>query len=318
MTVLVMGEALCDLVPAPDGSLTPLPGGAPANVAAGVSALGVRAVFAGTLGDDDFGDLNAARLAAAGVDLSLCARSPLPTALAVAGVSEAGTRYAFHLHDTATFRLTAVTGNLSSFSAVYVGGLAAVVPPAAAAVLATARAAAEQTVLAVDPNVREDRTLDREESLHRLRDLCTLAHLIKASDEDAELLWPSQTPDAACRRLAQDGRLVVLTRGARGSTAFLRDTPPVSVPAAPVTVIDTIGAGDAFMAALLTHLPRSPADLSADEARALLEQGSLAAAAVCGHAGADLREAPALGARAAAQRPVRPGSQQSNAPSKCP
>lgn len=289
--VLVVGEALIDLIPAPDGSLTPSPGGAPANVAAGLSRLGTRAVFAGTLSSDALGGLLRRRMTDAGVDLTHCGESGHPTALAVASPQSHGTRYDFHHQDTATFRLTPRTDGLDGFSAVYVGGLAAVVDPAAGAVLATARAAARETVLAVDPNVREDRSLDRADALRRLRELCELAHLVKASDEDMSLLWPGEAPEAACRRLAAGGRLAVLTLGARGSVAFLPDGRPLRIPAVPVEVVDTIGAGDAFMAALLGGLARfdrGPADLAPAAVLELLHRAATAAAEVCAQTGADL------------------------------
>lgn len=290
-SVLVVGEALIDLIPSPDGSLAPSPGGAPANVAAGISRLGTRAAFAGTLSTDAFGSLLKRRLTDAGVDLALCEESDRPTALAVASPQPHGTRYDFHHHDTATFRLTPHTGGLDGFSAVYVGGLAAVVHPAAGAVLATALAAARETVLAVDPNVREDRSLDRADALRRLRELCDLAHVVKVSDEDASLLWPGEAPGAACRRLSAGGRLVVLTLGAQGSMGFLPDAAPIRVPAVPVEVVDTIGAGDAFMAALLAGLVRldsRPADLAPPAVVNLLHRAATAAATVCGRAGAAL------------------------------
>ena len=98
----------------------------------------------------------------------------------------------------------------------YAGGLAAVVEPAAQAVASTAQAAARHSLLVVDPNVREDRTIDPGRSLGLLRELCELAHVVKASDEDLLRLWPDTDPDETCRRLAAGGRLVVLTRGAAG------------------------------------------------------------------------------------------------------
>ncbi|MFD3941820.1 carbohydrate kinase [Streptomyces sp. NPDC058579] len=289
--VLVMGEALTDLVPEENGTLRPQPGGAPANVAAQLARLGVRTAFAGTLGEDDFGRRNERRLRGFGVELDLCGRSGRPTALAVADPSEEGTRYHFHLRDTATFELPDVVGRLRDFSAVYVGGLAAVVPPAADVVLATARAAARHSMLAVDPNVRTDRTLDPESSLRRLRELCALAHVVKVSDEDARLLWPGDAPEVPCRKLAAEGRLVLLTRGARGSSAFLPGDVHVSVPAVPVTVTSTIGAGDAFMAAVLAVLVRGgalrgggPAAMTAAQAREALEYAASVAADVLGRA----------------------------------
>ncbi|MFJ5223402.1 PfkB family carbohydrate kinase [Streptomyces sp. NPDC088400] len=254
--VLVMGEALIDLVPSPDDpeTLRAQPGGAPANVAAGLARLSTPSWFAGALGGDGFARMIEQRLASAGTRLGLCARSELPTTLAVADPGPDGTGYHFHLADTATFQLPDRSAEVAEFAAVYVGGLGAVVEPAAEAVAATARAGAEQSLLVVDPNVREDRTLDPELSVRRLRELCSLAHVVKASDEDLGRLWPDTDPDETCRRLAGEGRLVVLTRGARGSTAYSGSAEPVSVPAVPVEVVNTIGAGDAFMAGVLHWL----------------------------------------------------------------
>ncbi|MFH9230746.1 carbohydrate kinase [Streptomyces globisporus] len=290
-SVLVLGEALVDLVPADEDIAVRVaqPGGAPANVAVGLARLGGRPSFVGGLGDDAFGSRIEAWLTGAGVDLSLSARLPLPTALAVADPGDHGNTYRFHLGDTATFALPDRTAEATRFGAVYVGGLAAVVEPAAEVVAATARAA-HGGVLAVDPNVREDRTLDPVRSLERLRELCALARVVKASDEDLVRLWPDAEPEASCRRLAGQGRLVVLTRGARGATAYVQDAPAVSVPALAVRVVNTIGAGDAFMAGMLAWLGSETGwrtELSGTEARAMLEYAAATAASVCARAGTE-------------------------------
>ncbi|OCC12483.1 PfkB family carbohydrate kinase [Streptomyces sp. PTY087I2] len=290
--VLVLGEALVDLVPAGDDAAVRVaqPGGAPANVAVGLARLGGRPSFVGGLGDDAFADDIEAWLTGAGVDLSLSARSPLPTALAVADPGVHGNTYRFHLGDTATFALPDRAAEVTRFGAVYAGGLAAVVGPAAEVVAATARAAARGGVLAVDPNVREDRTLDPVRSVERLRELCALARVVKASDEDLVRLWPDAEPEASCRRLAAQGRLVVLTRGARGAVAYVQDAPAISVPARPVRVVNTIGAGDAFMAGVLTWLGAETGwrtELSGEEAQAMLEYAAATAASVCARAGTE-------------------------------
>ncbi|MET7620121.1 PfkB family carbohydrate kinase [Streptomyces sp. NPDC005408] len=284
-SVLVLGEALIDLVPVPGEpeTLRAQPGGAPANVAAGLARLGRPVSFAGALGGDSFARSIERRLAGAGVDLTLCAQSGLPTALAVADPGETGTGYHFHLQSTATFRFPDRAAEVGRFGAVYVGGLAAVVDPAAQAVASTAEAAARRSLLVVDPNVREDRTLDRGRSLALLRDLCELAHVVKASDEDLLRLWPDTAPDETCRRLAAGGRLVILTRGPHGATAHTPSGPPVSVPAVPVAVVNTIGAGDAFMAGTLAWLGTTGGwerMLSPDRAVSMLEFAAQVAASV--------------------------------------
>ncbi|RYJ29309.1 fructokinase [Streptomyces sp. L-9-10] len=294
--VLVMGEALIDLVPVPDEPELnrAQPGGAPANVAAGLARLGTPSWFAGALGGDGFARMIERRLVSAGTELGLCARSELPTTLAVADPGPDGTSYHFHLQDTATFRLPDHSAVVDRFAAVYVGGVAAVVEPAAGAVAATARAGAERSLLVVDPNVREDRTIDPELSVRRLRELCALAHVVKASDEDLARLWPDTDPDETCRRLAGEGRLVILTRGAKGSTAYAGSSEPVSVPAVPVEVVNTIGAGDAFMAGVLTwlsangvHREGGVAGLPRDRVEEMLVLASRVAASVVAQTGTE-------------------------------
>ncbi|MER8069888.1 PfkB family carbohydrate kinase [Streptomyces sp. NPDC094034] len=294
--VLVMGEALIDLVPVLDEpeSYRAQPGGAPANVAAGLARLATPSWFAGALGGDGFARMIEQRLVSAGTELGLCARSELPTTLAVADPGPDGTSYHFHLQDTATFRLPDHSAVVDRFAAVYVGGVAAVVEPAAGAVAATARAGAERSLLVVDPNVREDRTIDSELSARRLRELCELAQVVKASDEDLARLWPDADPDETCRWLAEEGRLVILTRGAKGSTAYAGGAEPVSVPAVPVEVVNTIGAGDAFMAAVLTwlsangpHREGGVAGLSRDRLAEMLVLASRVAASVVAQTGTE-------------------------------
>ncbi|WP_327121435.1 PfkB family carbohydrate kinase [Streptomyces sp. NBC_01341] len=288
--VLVLGEALIDLVPMDGDGATRAArfGGAPANVAVGLARLGTRAVFAGGLGGDGFARTIEERLREAGADVTLCARSDLPTALAVAEPGYRGTGYHFHLQDTATFRLPDLSARAGHFGAVYVGGLAAVVEPAASAVRATAAAAARHSLLVVDPNVRRDRTLGTDDGAAALRELCALAHVVRASDEDLERLWPGADPAETCRALAAGGRLVILTRGARGSTAYTATGPPVSVAATPVDVVDTIGAGDAFTAGFLSRmgaLGPFTAEPDPERLRDMLSYASRAAASVCGSAG---------------------------------
>ncbi|MGX6745135.1 PfkB family carbohydrate kinase [Streptomyces xantholiticus] len=289
--VLVPGEALIDLVPEPDDpeTLRAQPGGAPANVAVGLARLGTPVAFAGTLGGDAFAGSIERRLSGAGVDLSLCGRSVLPTTLAVADPGRDGTAYHFHTDRTATFELPDRTVDVPRFGAVYAGGLAAVVEPAASVVAATARAAARHSLLVVDPNVREDRTLEAGRSTGLLRELCTAAHVVKASDEDLARLWPGREPHASCRELARGGRLVVMTRGARGSTAYTAAGAAVAVPAEPVEVVNTIGAGDAFMAGMLAWLAAESwrLDLPPDRAEAMLGHASHIAASVCAQAGTE-------------------------------
>ncbi|MGW7365024.1 PfkB family carbohydrate kinase [Streptomyces sp. NPDC054841] len=314
--VLVLGEALIDLVPvAQDPELRRAqPGGAPANVAVGLARLGTPASFAGGFGGDAFGRTVEEWLRSAGVGTELCARSSLPTALAVADPGPQGNGYHFHLRDTATFRLPEVTAReVSGFGAVYAGGLAAVVEPAAGTVAVAAREAAEHGLLVVDPNVRGERG-EADGGRELLRELCTLAQVVKASDEDLALLWPGTDPEVSASRLAGEGRLVVMTRGARGGTAFTPSAAPVSVPAVPVAVVNTIGAGDAFMAGVLAWLAAAgllrrgvPAGIGAEPAGAMLAYAAGVAAAVCARSGGCVPPVHAPAAPSSAPAPAGNG-----------
>ncbi|MFI1401102.1 PfkB family carbohydrate kinase [Streptomyces sp. NPDC020681] len=289
--MLVLGEALIDLVPIRQGDPTALRaqlGGAPANVAVGLARLGMQVAFAGTLGGDAFADIIERQFTSAGVDLSLCGRSDLPTTLGVAHPGPQGAAYHFHTQRTATFDLPDRTSEMPRFHAVYVGGLAAVVEPAAFAVAAMARAAAHWRLLVVDSYVCEDRTLEPVHSLNRLRELCEAADVVKARYEDLARLWPYREPEASCLKLARGGRLVVMTRGARGSIAYSHGRDPISVPAATVAV-NTIGAGDAFMAGVLSWLSADSwrLDLPAGRTAAMLAYASRVAAFVCAQSGVE-------------------------------
>ncbi|MBM9624521.1 sugar kinase (plasmid) [Streptomyces zhihengii] len=286
-----MGEALVDLVPASGEKqlYRAQPGGAPANVAVGLARLGGRSHFAGGIGADGFAQQLEQWLTGSGVDHSLCRRSLLPTALAVTDPGHDGNAYHFHTERTATFDLSDLSPEVHRFDAVYVGGLAAILEPAASVVASTARAAASRSLLVVDPNVREDRGVDAQRSLKRLRTLCEEADVVKASDEDIARLWPDRDPEASCRRLASGGRLVVMTRGARGSTAYALAREPVSVPAARVKLVNSIGAGDAFMAGVLTWLSAHAwrLDLPAGQTSAMLAYASRVAGSVCAQSGTE-------------------------------
>jgi len=119
--------------------------------------------------------------------------------------------------------------------------------------------------------------------------------LLKVSDEDLRLVWPGVEPaDFAARALAQGAKLVVVTRGGEGATGWTA-TGRVDVPPVAVQVIDTVGAGDTFQAALLTWLAERDAlsapalaALSKDALGSALGFAARAAAITCSRRGADM------------------------------
>jgi fructokinase len=233
-----------------------LPGGGPANTAVALARLGTRARFLGRLSGDVFGEMFRARLAASGVDLSAAVAAAEPSTLAVAALDESGrAAYTFYAQGTADWQWTRDEldlARLGTASCLHTGSLALVKQPGAAAVEEfAAAAAAERVTVSIDPNVRPSLAARDDYQVERW---CAYADVLRLSDDDLAFLLPGTTAEAACDRWhAAGARLIVVTLGEKGALVSL-DGERATVPAVPVEVADTVGAGDAFTAGLLHHL----------------------------------------------------------------
>jgi fructokinase len=250
--IVVGGEALVDLV-----DERPIPGGGPFNTAIALGRLDVPVAYLGTLSHDDYGSLLARLLAEAGVDTSLVRWSDAPTPLAVVHQDgNGGNTYSFQLAGTSFTDLPpeTVPALPASATAIHVGTLAlAIDPPAAAYETLLAREAGRRTIV-LDPNVRP--AVFGDQSLYRARfeRLATLVDVVKLSADDAAWIYPDVELEAVLERVLGLGpRLVAITMGTDGAIAASADG-RAQVPAIPVTVVDTVGAGDSFGAALLAAL----------------------------------------------------------------
>lgn len=249
--VLVVGEALIDVVLRADGSVVEHVGGSPANVAVGLSRLGHPVSLATHLGDDEHGRMIAehvSRERVALVGAPTAARTP--TATATLDASGAAT-YEF---DLAWELATGV--QLDAVGHLHTGSIGATMEPGASAVLTTAQQARSRATLSYDPNVRPTLMGAAHDVRAKVEQLIGLADVVKASDEDVAWLYAG-APVAEVLRLW--GRLgpsvVVVTRGAAGAVVGLPGTGEVASVAAPsARVVDTVGAGDSFMAGLLSGL----------------------------------------------------------------
>ncbi|MGV9310786.1 carbohydrate kinase family protein [Streptomyces sp. NPDC003691] len=291
--IVVAGEALIDLVPlaapepgGPLPALVPRPGGGPYNTAIALGRLGGPAAFCSRVSADGFGDALVAGLAAAGVGTAYVARGPEPTTLAVATVGPDGSAgYSFYAGGTAD-RLFELPPPLPPETrAVAFGTCSLVLEPGASAYEALLRRESRlgRCVL-LDPNVRPALIPDAAAYRERFRSWLPYVSVLKLSEDDAA--WLGGVPEGP--------GAVVLTRGAAGLTVRTRGGVRVSVPAVPVEIADTIGAGDTVNAALLHGLAARDA-LSADT-MAVLGPG-------------DWYEILALAARAAAVTCSRPGAE---------
>ncbi|MEU6148255.1 carbohydrate kinase [Streptomyces sp. NPDC047081] len=254
LPVLVVGEALVDVIVDPDGSGRNHPGGSPANVALGLGRLGHPVRLATRVGRDDFGDLLRKHLENSGVELSPGSVVDTATSTATAVLDAAGAaRYTFDI-DWALSGTVEETLRDSPPRHVHTGSIATALSPGADQVLTTLHALRGSATVSYDPNLRPALLRSPTEERERVEQLVTLSDVVKASEEDLAWLHPGETPDVTAARWARSGpALVVLTRGADGATVWWRngrqDIAPVRV-----QVADTVGAGDAFMAALVSRL----------------------------------------------------------------
>ena len=293
--IVVCGEALIDMIHNGDGTQRAAPGGGPFNTARALARLGVPTAFLGRLSDDAFGRELAGLLAADGVSLALASIGPERTTIAIADVDSAGfAEYEFLFEGTSAPNLTieALPAQLDSdVKALHLGTLGLVLEPLASTLVELLRQEHDGRLVMLDPNIRAGLIPDVEYR-DRLRDVISQSTIVKASEADLAWLYPDLDVEKAAEEMLGEGvGLVVVTLGARGALAAHRDL-RVSVRAPEVHVVDTIGAGDAFGAALLAWLHDHAAirpDLSLEEAEltAALTFACLAAALTCTRAGAE-------------------------------
>jgi fructokinase len=280
--VFVIGEALTDIVRTAD-EITELPGGSPANVAYGLGLLGVDTTFLTHLGDDERGRRIAARLEGVLLAPGSLSAARTSTAAATLDVTGAAT-YAFDLDWSLPADSVAPPARV-----VHTGSIASFLSPGADRVAALVRHAAPGAIITYDPNIRPSIIGNRDENIGRFEAMGSLATVVKLSDEDAAWLYPHLRIDEILRQvLALGARLAVVTLGGAGSILMTRET-RLEVPSVPVTVVDTIGAGDTYMASLIfSLLELDPSSASEADLRQMGRRAAAAAAITVSRAGADL------------------------------
>lgn len=250
--VLVVGEALVDIVHRRDGSVDEHAGGSPLNVAIGLARLGHEVQFASRFGRDRYGEIIRAHLARESL-LSLTPGTDqaehTSTARATLDVRGAAT-YEFDLvWDVAAALDHAPVGHL------HTGSIGATVYPGALAVYQRAKEVRETGTISYDPNARPTLMGTPEQALGLIEPFVALSDVVKASDEDLLWLYPDQRPeDVMARWIDQGVCLAVLTLGGLGALAMTADGRSERMPAEGASVIDTVGAGDSFMSGLISGL----------------------------------------------------------------
>ena len=290
--VLVVGEALVDIVKRQDGSTETFPGGSAANVAVALARLGRDAGFVTSFADDEHGRLIAEHLAASGVRLETDPHVIPRTSSALATLQADGSaRYTFDID----WRIGAVEVSDPPL-AVHACSLGAVLTPGCDDVRALMARLRPTSTTSYDVNMRPSVTGVGPPIAKTVESTVALSDIVKASDEDLEALYPGvYEDDAAARLLALGPAAVVVTRGAEGAVWY-SGTLRVSDPGVPVHVADTIGAGDTFGAAMLDELGtrgflgggvEAIASMTRDDVAGVLAFATRAAAVTVSRPGAD-------------------------------
>jgi fructokinase len=265
--VVCLGELLFDFVALEDSprleqatTFHRAPGGAPANVAVALTRLGTRSSFVGKIGGDAFGRSLRQTLAAEGVDLrGLVEDGAARTPLAFVGSDGQGGRSFVFYHDgmaDTLLRPDEVNRDLIGGARVFhFGSVTLAAEPSASATLAAARCARESGCLvSFDPNVRLELWDSPERALECILNALHMVDVVKVSSDELEFLTGTSDPVQACCRLREPGpTLAVVTLGADGCY-YDASTHAGHVPGVRVKAVDSLGAGDAFVAGLLAGI----------------------------------------------------------------
>ena len=283
--VACLGDLVMDLVPE-GGLLAPSPGGAPGNVAAGLAKLGRRVAMLAKVGDEGFGREIIATLSRYGVDTSGIVADPLcKTRLSVVTLSPEGERsFIFYKDNPADAMLRAEeidSTKIADARILHVGSLLLASPVAAEAQRHAMEVARRHgRLISADPNLRPSLWPDSATMIAACRELVASAQIVKLSEDELLTLSGEDSIDAAVRKLWHpELRLLAVTKGAAGAVLFTAKH-HVTCDGYRVATIDTLAAGDAFMAALLSDFLDTGPDTENEARLALILRRACAAGAL--------------------------------------
>ena len=297
--IVCCGEALIDMLPRTSAQgvavYQPCNGGSIFNTAIALGRLGIKTGFFSGLSTDFFGDSLKAGLEASHVNLKYTKIWDKPSTLAFVKLDNGHARYSFFDDNSAGRMLTKkdLPKLGSDVEALHFGSISLIPEPGASTLEALMKREAKKRVICFDPNIRPSVIKKRREYLARANRLVALCDILKISDEDVK--WITGKDDlagAAKKWLKAGAKVVIITKGGSGVEAFTKKF-SVSHPSKPVTVVDTVGAGDTFTAGILA---------------ALSQAGKLTKAGVAGLDEATLHDAISFAARAAAVTVSREGA----------
>ena len=299
--LLSCGDALVDFLPvkSADGrdATVSVVGGSCLNIAVGVARLGAPAGFVGGISTDLFGRMIADHASASQVDLRYATRSAHQTTLAFVRHVGGEPQYAFYDEATASRNWSYQRGSipLDEIEAIHVGSTTLANDNGAIQALAMIEDVGGSTTISFDPNCRPNLVRHKARYVDQMNAFAAAADIVRMSDADFEFLYGGNDYGERAKSLIAAGTsLVVVTRGINGAQAWHKAAGLVKVEAPTISVMDTIGAGDSFQAALLFALRAigrikrgALAEMNAGELDRALSFASACAAVTCSRAGAD-------------------------------
>jgi fructokinase len=301
-SVLVIGEALVDVVHGINGEIKNIPGGSPANTAVALARLGTKTYMKARTSSDQFGTEIRNYLTNQNVNLDFSLVVDSPSSVIDAFIQKDGSaKYEANLNGAADYGWTFAELDQaidSDIQIVQLGSLTSYVEPGATNVekwFAQLRQS-NKYLLTFDPNIRHPLDGQNEKDVrNRAKKLASLSHVVKASDEDLNWIFSNDNPkDSAINIIKSGASLVFVTLGKKGAFVVNKKLEIIEVPAKEIEVIDTIGAGDTFAAALITQLLENSwinenalEKLNSADLTGVLTNCALAATITCSRQGAN-------------------------------
>jgi fructokinase len=265
LLILCCGEALIDMIPdqtvLAEPCFIPKVGGAVFNTAIALGRLSSDVALFTGVSNDLFGQMIQQELQNSRVKTTFLSRRNNQSSLAFVRLENGQADYTFYTQNAADTTLTPqdCPDDAVAFDALFFGGISLCTDPTATTMHALMRKRAATCVTMLDPNIRPSFITDETSYRARLTAMIALCDILKLSDQDLNWLVPATTdPAAQIERLTQGAnKLVIVTKGENGATAFQGKQILTHVPALKVNVTDTVGAGDTFNAGLLHHFSKS-------------------------------------------------------------
>ena len=302
--ILCCGEALVDFVPIPGSrpGYQPVPGGSSYNTSVALSRLGVPVSFFSKVSTDFFGEMLVKHLRSNGVDTGQVLRSNEPTTLAFVSLPQgegAEPQFSIYANGAAdrSLEVAELPGDLPvGVRHLHFGSISLVLEPGASAYEALMVRERGRRSLSLDPNIRPALIPDRDAYRRRFESWLEMMDIVRLSQADLGWLYPGQEAEGVVTSWLERGpSICVLTQGSLGAVAYTAGGIRAAVAAPPTRVVDTVGAGDTFAAAVLTYLyeigrlgrAEGMAGLGKTELQDCLEFATRAASINCTRPGAD-------------------------------